>query len=44
MANFMEAYDKRQMAKAGRVVENLGLLGELQEVFCELPKPPSKRI
>ena len=40
MHNFIEAYDKRQIAKAGRVVESLGILGELQEAFCDLPKPP----
>ena len=39
MKNFIEAYGKRQIAKAGRVVESLGILGELQEAFCELEKP-----
>ena len=39
MKNFIEAYGKGEIARASRVVESLGILGELQESFCELPKP-----
>ncbi len=40
MQNFIEAYDERDIAKASRVVESLGLLGELHEFICEVDKPP----
>ena len=39
MQNFIEAYGKRQITKASRAVESLGILGELQESFCELKEP-----
>ena len=39
MQNFIEAYGKRDIKKASSIVESLGILGELQESFCELKEP-----
>ena len=39
MKNFIEAYGKRDIKKASSIVESLGILGEIQESFCELKEP-----